>query len=707
MSIPEAATSVPTTPPAPEAPRPDFAGRERGVSLAVVGFVILTVITMWPALSNLSDTVMGSIQPADATAGGVWGGWQLLTRPPFSASTPYLGAPQGSQFWDASYVTKLGWILPQWLLVHFVGPIGSWNGDLALGFIADGMAMFLLVRWVVGKEWIAFVAGVLYAFSPFHVEESYAHIGYVFTWIFPLIVWAGLAVIQRPTARRGMLLGAATGLAAYTDPYYLLFAPLLAVFLATAGLLWAPAANVKRVELLKGFAAAAITTWIAVVPIAFTFLVGSGSVHELLTTRSLLNPNLFQRAHLWEYFVPWSASPVWGWLTTGWVKARLGTLQPTETSLYLGSGVLLLSIGFWMASPWTSPWIREQTGDEFQLSPRFLAVTSAAVAAAIMLCSFARIGPISGLPELVWHFEPLWRAFTRLQLVLDVLVILAACVGLALIARSRVSWLAPVLALLAIVDGTAIFPWSSWSYAAHTPVAIAWLAKHPDGGIVAAYPMQTRGYPSLAAELTFQEVHRHRLFNGAAQNTSRGQLERGVDDIDDPQTVPTLRREGVRYVLMDLNYYIAMKLWEVHLHGLHLLVSEGGVRLYRILPGQPAPAAITVIQGFNLERPFLPHVERYMLGSTAMLGIQRLESGVPFRIEFHARSYKKPRHLWVYQDDVLRWRGVVGIGIKTVVFSTKSIGPLRLVCSPGSVHVHGFGNRRSVLITNFGVQRAA
>jgi hypothetical protein len=657
---------------------------------------------MWPALSNLSDTVMGSIQPADATAGGVWGGWQLLTRPPFSTSTPYLGAPQGGQFWDASYVTKLGWILPQWLLVHFVGPIGSWNLDLALGFIADGMAMFLLVRWVVGKEWIAFVAGVLYAFSPFHVEESYAHIGYVFTWIFPLIVWAGLAVIQRPTARRGMLLGAATGLAAYTDPYYLLFAPLLAVFLGTAGLLWAPAANVRRVELFKGLAAAAITAWVVVVPLAFTFLVGSGSVHELLTTRSLLNPNLFQRARLWEYFVPWSSSPVWGWLTTGWVKARLSTLQPTETSLYLGSGVLLLSIGFWIAGPW----IREHTGDEFQLSPRFLALLSAAVAAGLMLCSFARIGPISGLPELVWHFEPLWRAFTRMQLVLDVLVILAACMGLALIAGSRVSWLAPVLGLLAIVDGTAIFPWSSWSYAAHTPAAIIWLAKHPDGGIVAAYPMQANGYPSLAAELTFQEVHRHRLFNGAAQNTRRGQLERGVADIDDPQTVPALRREGVRYVVIDRTYYIAMKLWEVHLHGLHLLRAGQDVFLYRIEAGPVPPAAITVLQGFNLERPFFPHVERYMLGSVASLGIERFRGNASLRIQFHARSYRIRRRLKVFQAGTLRWQGMVGVGIKTVTFTTASDAPLQLVCAPGAVHVRGFGNRRSVLITNFDVGSA-
>src|ERR1039457_3941301 len=94
---------------------------------ALTAYAVLTVLAMWPALSNLTTTVMGSVQPGDATAGGVYLGWESLVLPPFAAHTPYIAAPGGSPFWQATFVTLIAWYIPQWLLAHVVGAVGSWN----------------------------------------------------------------------------------------------------------------------------------------------------------------------------------------------------------------------------------------------------------------------------------------------------------------------------------------------------------------------------------------------------------------------------------------------------------------------------------------------------------------------------------------------------------------------------------------------------
>src|ERR1039458_4759944 len=95
--------------------------------LALGGYCLATVFAMWPAFSDFSNTIMGSSQPSDATNGGVWTAWQMQILPPFATHTPWIAAPQGTSLWDATWITKLGWILPQWFFVQLAGPVGSWT----------------------------------------------------------------------------------------------------------------------------------------------------------------------------------------------------------------------------------------------------------------------------------------------------------------------------------------------------------------------------------------------------------------------------------------------------------------------------------------------------------------------------------------------------------------------------------------------------
>jgi hypothetical protein len=162
----------------------------------------------------------------------------------------------------------------------------------------------------------------------------------------------------------------------------------------------------------------------------------------------------------------------------------------------------------------------------------------------------------------------------------------------------------------------------------------------------------------------------------------------------------------VRYVVVDKGYYDAIEWRKVHLRGLRLILSRNGVLLYRVRPGLVAAAALTVLWGFNQEHPFLPHVQRWIGGSSASLGIDRFEPG-RLRISFGAYPWRTSRALHVYQSGRLLWEGMTGIHTKHVVFTTGSDAPLVLLCRPGSYRVPGFTDRRALDITRLSITAVA
>ena len=682
------------------------------VLTALLGYVAVTVFAMWPAFKDLSGTIMGSLQPSDATAGGTWTAYQIQVLPPFASHTPYMVAPQGAPFWDGTWITKLGWLLPQWFFVEVVGAVGSWNLALALGFILDGMAMFGLTRWLTGRAWVGFVAGLLYAFSPFHVEESYAHIGYVYSFIFPLILWAGLALLQRPTATRALVFGVAVGVAGYFDGYYLLFAPLMALLITVAGLVWARRLDIQRVDLLRRALVSAVTAFILTLPVVAMYIFDATTVGVLLNTRSMGFVTLFS-ARILEYLVPGSDSILWGWLTTPFLHAQLHNIKPIETTLYLSIVVIVLALmtispamlRFSQKASETNIASRRNPGGPvaLRLPLRFLGPAIVTTAVVLLLCSFAWFGPVPGFPIFIFHLKPYWRAFSRLDVAVDCCVVTAAALTLAILSASRLRWLAPLLAILAVVDGTPILPWASWSFASNTPAPYQWLATHPDGGIVVNYPLPQDGYTALGIGQTFQPFNHHPLFDGSEQYTPHGELEYGLADITDPQTVPTLRRLGVRYIELDRNLYRGVEWRKTRIRGVQLLVSKDRQQLYRIEPGPITPAALTDVAGVPVVKSYLPKVIRYMTGAYAVLGIDAFKRSIPLRISLDARSWLRPRTLTVQQNGAILWRGMVGTKTIHISFTARTDSPLHLHCRPGGVR-YKRGYHRSVDLTSFQVR---
>jgi hypothetical protein len=662
--------------------------------LATVGYVILTSFAMWPAVSDISNTIMGPHQPSDATSGGIWLAYQFAHTSIGAGTTSSLGSPAHGNLWNPTFLTALAWVLPLWVLAHLVSPVAAWNLIVLLGFLLDGLLMFALVFWLTRIRWISFVAGVLFAFSPYGAVQSHIHVGYVYDWVYPAALWAGLAWVRSPTRKHAVVFGLAIGLAAYVDGYFVVFLPIVGAIVAILALALAPLIPRDRIKLLRTLPVAAATALVCEAPLAILVKLGSGAVSVGLSVDRTRNAVDTGSATLAQYFVPFRTSPPWHNLLTAIFGASVSLPDVTGPCLYLGTVSLLVIVVALVAVART-----RSVTENWQLPAAFILPLAGLAAVVVILVSLATIGPMPGFPRLLWSVEPFWRAFARLGEAAISLVALGAAVGLALLTTPKYRRLAPLVACLAVLDGTYILPWASWSYSTHTPPAVAWLAAHPDGGAVAAYPLVPPPLPPYEYDISFQVIDHHPLFNGAPTASAHGRLERGLSEITDPQTVPTLRREDVRYVMVSPAQYL-LSSWPSHsVPGLTPVITNGGVILFRVAPGPRAAAALAIGNGFDLERQFLPGVERWMAGRTATLDIERFAKSAKLTVSFQALSYKSVRHLNVTQSGSILWHGSISPGGTAVRFRTESTAPLHLVSSPGGVHIRGWLTTRSLNIT--------
>jgi hypothetical protein len=643
---------------------------------------------MAPVLVQCGTTVFGQ-QPGDATGGGVWTGWEFLRLgSPFTAVTPDIAAPQGRAFFLPTNITSLVELLPQWAAAHVVGPICSWNLLIYSGFVLDGLAVFGMVWWLTRRPLVAFIAGYAYAFTPFHIENGYGHPGYVHSWLLVLVMWAMLALTQRPTWRRALLVGASVGLAGYADGYYLLFAPVIAVTMAFAGTAWWLWRSRRRLSTAFRFPAmtgvAVLTAVVLMLPIAYQFLHSSGTISDLLD-RSRENLYVYGARPL-EYVLPSHAHPVFGAIVSDFENRSLMGSNFAEANLYIGISVLLLgacSLLLVACSARARARLRS-----LGLPPVFLVLMLTVLVVVSGALSAGGLPRTVTTPaDLIFNVVPFWRVFARFFLVVDMAVVVLAAVALCMLPRNRWGGAALIGILLVIgFDLLALPPWQVYPYQQSVPSVYQVIEQQPSNTIIAEYPISETGDSPDLAYLTYQVVHQRRIINAALPGTPRYGLEFAVADLSDPETLPVLRALGVTFVLIHDSLYAHPAVNSPVITGLHEVRSGDGVTVYRIDPGPSAQYAITLNQGFATHGLVEPASATTMTG-TGQIGIWSFAGTAPtLAISFEVTNLGMgATELTVTQDGQVVWAGRQE-GTSTVRFGlTNSSAPLIITANPSAV----------------------
>ena len=196
---------------------------------ALLGYAAVAIVFTWPLAPNLGTHLTG--QPAGDTGVYVWNQWVFQHEVLEQRSLPYftdrifsLGSRANLSLHNYTAFQNLI-ALP---FVGWLGVVPTFNLVYLLMTVLTGYCTFLLARHVTGHTAEAWLAGLLFAWSPNLVTRGGSH--------FSLVAAAPLAVFllllirasERERLRDALLLGVAVWWAASSDVYYAVYCVLIA-----------------------------------------------------------------------------------------------------------------------------------------------------------------------------------------------------------------------------------------------------------------------------------------------------------------------------------------------------------------------------------------------------------------------------------------------------------------------------------------------
>jgi hypothetical protein len=502
----------------------------RGAALAFAVALAATLVIAAPVVIEPSERLFGSSQTF---------GREDPNRDPFIVMEQF----QTGQV-PGPYLQPLTDLAGR-VLARPLGLVAAYNLLVLSSFPLAAAAAYLLARYVIGSHLGAMVAGLAYAFLPFHVAHATGHPHVAQTQWLPLYFLALWQCFDRPDLRRALFLLASAAAVALSNFYGGLIAAVLSpVALVAYGVVSprGPGEDRRRRLALTGLTLAAAAA------------AGLLLIH-LVAPAVLLRPGAFAfprsdlflySAKWWSYLVPAADHPLAGSRVREFWAGR--GLEDALLEQQVGVGWSLLALGalpLWL-------WLR---GDRTSLAARSAPVL-ASVAVAALLCSLSperRIGLLTIVrpSALLYAVAPMFRAYARFGLVVGLMTALLAGGGVACLWRwpSSAGRCAAVLLLgLAALEYAPFPPWR-WRDVLPTR-AHRWLAGQPGPlRVLDCMP------PSRASDLFALGLFPHEVSllgeSSIARTVRKGSVgATSFDDCEEPELGHKLAALGYTHVVV-------------------------------------------------------------------------------------------------------------------------------------------------------------
>jgi hypothetical protein len=203
--------------------------------LIFASFVLVAIAQSWPLVWRLNTTLTGP--PGGDTGVYVWNTWVFrhelfdLGRQPYATNAIFWsGLPANLSLHN---YTPFADALAA-LLQPVAGIVGAFNLIYLLNVALAGFGMYLLAARYTADRFSAWLAGVLFACSPFLVARSQGHFSLAAAAPLPFFVWQMERVFDKPSAARALGAGAIAAWAGMSDPYYVVYCLMLALAVAAA-----------------------------------------------------------------------------------------------------------------------------------------------------------------------------------------------------------------------------------------------------------------------------------------------------------------------------------------------------------------------------------------------------------------------------------------------------------------------------------------
>lgn len=399
--------------------------------------------------------------------------------------------------------------------------VSAYNVAVLATFPLAALFAYLLALRLSGSRAVGWLAGLFYAFAPFHVAHCAYHPHGAQTQWLPLYVLALWLCLERGSVGRLLLLVLSAALVVLSNFYYGLIAAILTP-VALAGFWLAQRGRCDG--------SATRNLWLTVTCLALIGAIGIGYV-ALFAPTVLDNPSVFAfseadlrlyGARWWSYLVPPIENPLVGGLARG-AWERHGLEEILEQQVSLGLGLLALAAVALAAR------LRGARDGGLAAAPALVLIGAVAF-------FFSRAPDGEGLvrpAELVYRVLPMFRAYARFGLVVFLVVAVLAAIGaVRLLAGSRRQRFAALgLLTIAAIELTP-FPPFRWRHVLPT-AAHRWLNERP-----APVRLLSCAPATDAAERALRFVFKHEIATPS-----------GRDDCADPGYVDRLSSQGFTHLL--------------------------------------------------------------------------------------------------------------------------------------------------------------
>jgi len=572
-----------------------------GAGLVAMAYIVLAVLFTWPLAAHLSDAVTSSVDPVDSIWRIGWGQERLLHAPHalFSGNTFYPFA--NSYLFDECVLGVAVLTLP--LAILGVAPLVTYNIAVLFTLALCGITMYALARHLGAIPLVAFVAGVIYAFAPLHLDHI-GHIGVLSIQWFPLILLLIDRILTRPTVRDSVALAASLAMQAISSQYHALYLVLLVpLFL---GVMWVCRPETRRLRIVAHLTAAGFVALALVAPVAINYLRIQAD-YEVIRS---YGQTTYYSASLANFITPDGHNRLWGALTA---PLRANGTYTFERGMFAGGIALLLAVVgavIGIANGWRSqahtlatvgkpasvhspiddllqpPRARllPMLGAQYPVSTRaawvlflvLLTLTAATLALGpelrLVPGSHARLFGHLPYDVLYWHVPGInsMRVPARIGALYLLGIAGLAAIGLTILMhwldaialpRPRFTHLASLLGGIVVLLGVCLeyanvsLPLTPLESGAAIPPVYTWLAAQPDATVVELpllIPDHQRSQEIVVREQYFSLVHRHPLVNGNATVLPKGYKSLALEmrDLSSPRAMALLQGLGITHIVM-------------------------------------------------------------------------------------------------------------------------------------------------------------
>jgi hypothetical protein len=531
--------------------------------------------------------------------------------------TNYILYPQGASlvFYSFSHLNSAISLL----VAPLIGDLAAYNVTVLLAFALSGFGMYLLAEHLTGSRAAALVAGIVYAFNPYHMSEN-AHIHLLSTQWMPLFMLSFTKMIQHKGkgGRRHVWLAALWFVLTALSSW------LLMIMLACLTALYLLYCIVSERNDWWPRVFGRLLLFVVVVTAALAPLLWP-MVYELLRAETPMTVtdsyNTGYSNDLISFLLPGKQNPVLGPLVS---DLRPQTRTAAERPSYLGYAALALAIiGVVTASREARFWLL--------------------AGVAFFLVSLGPQVAFRGVPlhafQLPWAI-PICRLLRhpyRLGVLLFFSLSILVGFGTRWLYRHTVSR-GKTLALLALALATA--PLLLEYLFLPFPVAAPWqstfidrLAQEEGEFAVADFPM---GRQQAKYYMFFQTIHGHRIVDGHLSrppadkyafvdaNPLLGPLRAGLasdPDMDVEGELAALDAQGIRYIILHKPLIPPHELeaWRERLARLlPIFYEDEWLIAYRVASGSPGGVSSEAIQPLDVKLGDYIHLQSYQLNTSSV-----------------------------------------------------------------------------------------